>query len=294
MERREIATPAGPMAALVWEGAGPAAPWLHFAHATGMNAALYARLLAPLAADFRIIASDARGHGRTRLPADAEALGGWEDFACDLLDLLDVVAPGQPWLLAGHSMGGTASLLAAARAPNRVRGLLLLDPPFIPFAEARQFEAAGGRPENPMADQAGRRRPGFPSREAARAAYRGRGVFSTWADEDLDAYLEDGLVDSAEGALLACTPAWEAATFRAVSLRVEPALQALTVPFALLAAEHGSTVREAELAHFAEHPMCLDAQRLPGTTHFLPLEAGDAVRTAVRLVAAAAEPLSGL
>jgi pimeloyl-ACP methyl ester carboxylesterase len=288
MQRREIMTPAGPMAALVWDEAGPGAPWLHFAHATGMNAALYARLLTPLAEAFRIIASDARGHGRTRLPADPEALGGWEDFACDLIDLIDAVDPATPWLLAGHSMGGTASLLAAARAPGRVRGLVLLDPPFIPFAEARAFAAEGGRPSNPMADQAGRRRPGFPSRDAARAAYRGRGVFSTWADEDLDAYLEDGLIDSAEGALLACTPAWEAATFRAVSLRVEPALQSLKVPFALLAAEHGSTVRDTELVHFAEHPMCLEARRLPGTTHFLPLEAGDAVRAAVRMVAEAA------
>jgi pimeloyl-ACP methyl ester carboxylesterase len=292
MERREIMTPAGPMATLVWDQAGPGAPWLHFAHATGMNAALYARLLAPLADDFRIIASDARGHGRTRLPADPEALGGWEDFACDLIDLIDAIDPATPWLLAGHSMGGTSSLLAAARAPNRVRGLILLDPPFIPFAEARAFAAEGGRPPNPMADQAGRRKPGFPSRAAAREAYRGRGVFTTWADEDLDAYLADGLIDSDDGAMLACSPAFEAATFRAVSLRVEPALQALKVPFALLGAEHGSTVREAELVHFAEHKMCLDAQRLPGTSHFLPLEAGDAVRAAVRLVAAAAEPLS--
>lgn len=292
MERREIATPAGPMAALVWDSAGPGAPWLHFAHATGMNAALYARLLAPLAGEFRIIASDARGHGRTRLPADPEALGGWEDFACDLLDLIDAVDAKAPWLLAGHSMGGTSSLLAAARAPQRIRGLLLLDPPFIPFAEARAFAAAGDRPPNPMADQAGRRKPGFPSRDAARAAYRGRGVFSTWADEDLDAYLEDGLIDTDDGAMLACAPAFESATFRAVSLRVEPALQALRVPFALLAAAHGSTVRDAELAHFAEHPMCLDARRLAGTSHFLPLEEGDTVRAAVRLVAAAAEPLS--
>ena len=161
-----------------------------------MNAALYARLLEPLAHDFRIIASDARGHGRTRLPADPEALGGWEDFACDLLDLIDAVDPRTPWLLAGHSMGGTSSLLAAARAPARVRGLLLLDPPFIPFAEARAFAEAGDRPPNPMADQAGRRKPGFPSRAAAREAYRGRGVFSTWADADLDAYLADGLIDT--------------------------------------------------------------------------------------------------
>lgn len=287
MQRREILTSAGPMAALVWDGAGAGKPWLHFAHATGMNAALYARLLAPLADDFRIIASDARGHGRTRLPADPEALGGWEDFAGDLMGLIDAVDAETPWLLAGHSMGGTCSLLASAHAPARVTGLVLLDPPFIPFAEARAFAAEGGRPENPMADKAGRRKPGFASREAAREGYRGRGVFATWADEDLDAYLADGLIDTDDGAMLACSPAFEAATFRAVSLRVEPALQALKVPFALLAAEHGSTVRDGELAHFAEHPMCLGAQRLPGTSHFLPLEAGDAVRAAVRMVAAA-------
>jgi pimeloyl-ACP methyl ester carboxylesterase len=286
MERREIATPAGPMAALVWDRAGPDKPRLHFAHATGMNAALYARLLEPLADDFRIIASDARGHGRSRLPADPDALGGWEDFAADLMGLIDAVDAETPWLLAGHSMGGTCSLLASARAPARVAGLLLLDPPFIPFAEARAFAAEGGRPPNPMADQAGRRKPGFASREAAREAYHGRGVFKTWADEDLDAYLADGLIDTPDGAMLACSPAFESATFRAVSLRVEPALQALNVPFALLAAEHGSTVRDDEMAHFAEHPKCLDAQRLPGTSHFLPLEAGDAVRAAVRVVAA--------
>jgi pimeloyl-ACP methyl ester carboxylesterase len=291
MERREIATPAGPMAVLCWDRAGPRAPWLHFAHATGMNAALYARLLEPLADSFRIIASDARGHGRTRLPADPEALGGWEDFAADLTGLIDVIDADARWLLAGHSMGGTCSLLASARSPQRVAGLVLLDPPFIPFAEARAFAAEGGRPPNPMADQAGRRKPGFPSRAMAREAYRGRGVFATWADEDLDAYLADGLIDTDDGVILACAPAFESATFRAVSLRVEPALQALRVPFALLAAEHGSTVRTAELAHFAEHPACLEAQRLPGTSHFLPLEAGDAVRAAIGRVATA-EPLS--
>jgi pimeloyl-ACP methyl ester carboxylesterase len=113
-------------------------------------------------------------------------------------------------------------------------------------------------------------------------------VFATWSDADLDAYLDGGLIDTDEGAELACAPAFESATFRAVSPNVEPALARLTRPFVLLAGEEGSTVRDPEMAVFAAHAMCLRAERLPGTTHFLPLERPDQVRDAVRQISAAA------
>jgi pimeloyl-ACP methyl ester carboxylesterase len=124
----------------------------------------------------------------------------------------------------------------------------------------------------------------FPSRAEARAAYHGRGVFRTWSDADLDAYLAGGLIDTDDGVELACTPAFESATFRAVSPHVEPALAAVRCPFILLAGEEGSTVRDPELAVFAAHPQCLGATRIPGTTHFLPLERPDAVRAAIERV----------
>ncbi len=287
MQRREITTPAGPMAVLQWDDAGPDAPRLHFAHATGMNAALYARLLAPLADRFRITASDARGHGQTRLPADPSALKSWNDFAADLAGLLDSIDADTPWLLAGHSMGAAVSLLAATPRPTRVTGLVLVDPAMVPFADARALDD-GQRPPNPMADQAERRRGTFPSREVIRAAYAGRGVFATWTADDLDAYLGDGLVDSADGVALACTPAYEAATFRAVATRIEAALATLACPFQLIAGEAGSTVRDADLATIAAHSHCLGAARLPGTSHFVPLEQPEPVRAAIVRVAAVA------
>jgi pimeloyl-ACP methyl ester carboxylesterase len=138
-----------------------------------------------------------------------------------------------------------------------------------------------------MADQAGKRRADFPDVATARAAWHGRGVFRSWSDDDLDAYLADGLLPTDTGVTLACAPAWEAATFRGVSMRVEPALAALDRPFILLAGEHGSTVPDAEFAIFAAHPRCLSAERLPGTTHFVPLERGDAVRGAIVAVSEA-------
>ncbi|WP_310497769.1 alpha/beta hydrolase [Sandarakinorhabdus sp.] len=284
MQRTRIETAVGTMSALVWDEAGPDALNLHFAHATGMNAQLYARLLAPLAGQFRIIASDARGHGHSPLPADPALLTSWDDFADDLDHLLTALdrgaSGGRPWLMAGHSMGAAVSLLAAARRPSQIAGLVLADPAMLPFDVAAQVRAGAVIP-NPMADQAVRRRGMFSSRADARAAYAGRGVFARWTDEDLDAYLDGGMIDTADGAALACTPAFESATFRAVSPHVESALAAVAAPLALLAGEHGSTVRDAELAVFAAHPHCRMAHRLPGTSHFLPLEEPDAVRAAI-------------
>lgn len=289
MQQIEITTSAGRCAALRWQRAPAGAPWLHFAHATGMHAHLYARLLEPVADRFNIIASDARGHGRTAaidplLPGD---LVEWEVFAADIIAVTDAVAPGSRWLLAGHSMGGSSSLLAAVAAPDRVAGLVLLDPPMIPFAMARAALSAGVITPNPMADGAARRRAEYPDVASARERWRGRGVFSGWGDADLDAYLADGLRATPDGVTLACTPAWEAATFRGVSHRIEAALAALDRPFALVAGDIGSTVRNEEFAIFAAHRCCLGAERLLGTTHFVPLERGDAVRAAIARVAAA-------
>ena len=290
MQQIEIDTSAGRRAALRWDTAPAGAPWLHFAHATGMHARLYARLLAPLADRFNIIASDARGHGRTAAIAPGAPAGDcveWEVFAADTIAIIDAVAPDGRWLLAGHSMGGSASLLATVAAPARVAGLVLIDPPMIPFDMARAALAAGVRTPNPMADGAGRRRADYPDVGSARERWRGRGVFSGWDDNDLDAYLADGLVAMADGVSLACTPAWEAATFRGVSHRIEAALAALDRPFALVAGDIGSTVRAEEFAIFAAHPRCLSAERLPGTSHFVPLERSDRVRDTIVRVAAA-------
>jgi pimeloyl-ACP methyl ester carboxylesterase len=290
MQRIEIETPAGRHAALLWDRAGPGAPWLHFAHATGMHAALYARLLEPLADRFRIVASDARGHGRSAAfwPELAPgALVEWEVFGADTLAIADAVDRQAPWLLAGHSMGGSASLLAAVASPARVAGLVLIDPPMIPFAMAREALAAGMRLPNPMADAADKRRADYPDVASARERWRGRGVFGGWDDADLDAYLADGLVATENGVTLACTPAWEAATFRGVSHRIEGALAALDRPFALVAGEIGSTVRAEEFSAFAGHRRCVSAERVAGTTHFVPLQAGDVVRAAIDRVAAA-------
>eukprot|EP01036_Dinobryon_divergens_P000470 gene470-594_t len=180
-----------------------------FSHANGFNARTYRSILAPLADTLRILAIDLRGHGDSRLAADPAGRTDWSDFRDDLLALLPLEAS-RPVVLAGHSMGGTSSLLAAASDAEQVRSLVLFDPVFSDAARAAQV---GGT--NPLAEGADRRRATFPDKAAALAAYTGRGGFRTWAPEQVADYVEGGFRATDDGQVtLMCAPAWEASNFR--------------------------------------------------------------------------------
>lgn len=264
---------------LEWLG-DAARPWLHFAHATGMCAELYARLLEPLTADFNIVASDARGHGRSTLPADPGAMTTWRVYQDDLAALLATYdAPA--WLLAGHSMGASVSIELAARARGLARAVVLVEPAFVPFDGVASWRVDG---VNPLAEQAARRRDRFASVAEARAQWHGRGVFRGWDDADLDAYLAGGLHARGDGVVLACAPAWEAATFAAVTSDVEAAVRGWAGPLALLHGTRFSTVSQADADSIAA--LGAAVTRIDDASHFLPLEHPDAVRAAIRAAVA--------
>lgn len=269
MRARHLALPGGTVFIREWPAPAPGAPRLHFAHATGMHGGIYARLLEALAAHFHVFASDARGHGGTTLPADPAGLTSWRPFADDLADVLAATAPG-PWWLAGHSMGAAVSLELAVRRPGLAAGVAMLEPAFIPFAAAPAWRFGG---PNPMAGQAARRRAVFASRDEARAAWHGRGVFARWSDADLDAYVADGVRDRPDGQVeLACAPAWEAATFAAVTASLEAAFAAWRGPLLVARGVVGSTVQPGDLDAIAELAPQARVMVLADTSHFLPLE----------------------
>ena len=71
----------------------------------------------------RTIAVDLRGHGRSDKPRGAYTT---EVFGDDLVFLFDQLGLDRPVLI-GHSLGGSISLALAARRPDRVGALVLLD-----------------------------------------------------------------------------------------------------------------------------------------------------------------------
>src|SRR5256885_16028123 len=81
-----------------------------FSHANGLNARTYRSILAPLAADLRILALDLRGHGATSLTADPEQWNRWQGYAEDLLALLETAGNG-PGGTAGHSIRARPRLI---------------------------------------------------------------------------------------------------------------------------------------------------------------------------------------
>lgn len=278
MEKQTRSIAGGEVATLASFVAGPRAPLVHFAHATGMCAGLYRTLFDRLVGTTNVVASDARGHGATALPADPAVLTDWTVYVDDLVALLDTLPPARPLILAGHSMGATVSLELAARLGARVAAVVLIEPAFVPFAAAVAWTPAFA---NPMAQQAARRRAVWPSRAAMREAWRGRGVFATWADADLDVYLALGVRDRADGNVeLACAPAWEAATFASVSNRLAAALQSWTGPVTLLHGTERSTVMAADVDVIAARPDTI-VHRFAGVDHFLPLAEPQAMADAI-------------
>jgi pimeloyl-ACP methyl ester carboxylesterase len=254
-----------------------------FAHANGMNAMAYRALLGPLSLTLRIVAVDLRGHGASRLPADPKGRVSWSDFRDDILALIKATSDA-PMILSGHSMGATASLLAAAKAGDMVKGLVLLDPVILPhwaMVLAKAPWLVGGIWRRmPLTKGALNRRAVFDSFGAAFNAYRGRGAFRTWPEIMLADYVAAGFHDREDGKIeLNCSTAWEAANFAAQANDPYAALRQTTCPIHILRAEHNSpcNLRPGRLRRLPQ----VKLETVAGTTHFLPMERPDIVRDAL-------------
>lgn len=279
--------PGGRMAGIAF-GRDTPNPDIVFLHATGFNARTYRTLLSPLGDKFHVLALDARGHGRTQLPDGVFGYTSWRRHRDDLIAVLEHFTA--PVTLAGHSMGGTVSLLLAGRRTDLVCGLALLDPVILPDAGYALFELPLApliqRNAIPMARGALKRRAAFASREEAIAGFTGRGVFKSFPPEVIADYVADGLLDDGKGGFkLACRPAFEAATYCAQRHNPWTALRKVTDPLVLLRAERNSTVSEAAMHRVAAIKADARVATVEGAGHMLPMERPDRARAAIETAA---------
>lgn len=285
--RKEIACDGGHVSYLEWER-GHAA--LHFAHANGFNGEVYRTLLSPLASRFQIFASDMRGHGFTTLTTAPGMTKGWTVHGVDLNQFLARVHPG-PLVLAGHSMGAIASLMVAAHHPERVHALVLVEPVLVPsamaFALAQLARATRiSQPPAPdLAERAARRREIFASFDEAFFSYRGRGAFKTWPEQVLRDYLTGGLEPTGNGSerRLACRAWWEAENFRSSPPGITRLAKLVRCPVTIIVGENG-TARERELSLMMRLHRGTRLVRVPGASHFLPMERPEIVRDEIERV----------
>ncbi|AKS36731.1 alpha/beta fold hydrolase [Mycolicibacterium goodii] len=151
-----------------------------FAHGITCAIEVWAHQIADLARDYRVIAYDHRGHGRSETPRGRNRFS-LNHLAADLDAVLDAtLRPGERAVIAGHSMGGIAITSWAQRYPSRVpscadgvalinttTGDLLRDvqlaqvPPRLSTTRIRTagtiLKAFGGTPMPKLADRPNRR-----------------------------------------------------------------------------------------------------------------------------------------
>ena len=253
---------------------------LIFCHANGFNAATYRSILAPLASSLRILAPDLRGHGATTLPTAIPGRKGWHDHRDDLVSLLDTL-DGPPVVLAGHSMGATSSILAAAVRPEKVSQIVAFDPVIWNrwMVAALQLPLLSRLPGHiPLVKGALKRRARFDSREQALAAYRNRGAFRGWSDMMVVDYLGAGLTEDGDGFILSCPPEWEASNYSVQGHDPWKALRDCDRPVRILKAGIGSTC--AVEASSRGLPR-VSVETVAQGTHFFPMLRPDVARDAL-------------
>ncbi len=99
----------------------PGAPAVVLLHSLGCDHAMWDPQMRALAGRFRVVAPDARGHGRSGVPTGDYTL---ERLGRDVLAILDASGIGQAHLC-GLSMGGLVAQWLAIYAPARVDRLVL-------------------------------------------------------------------------------------------------------------------------------------------------------------------------
>ena len=187
---------------------------LLISHATGFHGRCYIPLADALAASCHSTAFDYRGHGDTPRPAGAIVWDRYGDDAVAMATWL-VDQTSAPIDAFGHSMGGACLLMAAHRAPELFRRLVVFEPiVFPPGGLTGAPGVAADDFESPMVIGARRRRTTFPSYEAAIANFAGKPPLNAFTPEALDAYVRYGFAESANGEVhLKCLPDTEAGTF---------------------------------------------------------------------------------
>lgn len=95
-----------------------------FIHGLGSNMAAWKKNFLELEKDYRCIALDLPGYGKSSKNPHSGLMSFYADVVLQFMDKMKL----KTVTLAGHSMGGQISLVAALQFPDRIDKLILVDP----------------------------------------------------------------------------------------------------------------------------------------------------------------------
>jgi len=123
----------GKRIAYVDEGSGRDA--IIFVHGLGSYLKAWHKNVSGLKDDFRCIAVDLPGYGKSSKELHSGSMEFYGDVLVELMETLDI----DQATIAGHSMGGQIAMVMALKHPERVKRLILIAPAgFEPFTEGEK------------------------------------------------------------------------------------------------------------------------------------------------------------
>lgn len=240
-------------------------------------------MLAPLSQEFTVTFSEAIGTDPRYPPTE-----GWPHLVAQLLQEIEPIAPVHG---VGHSLGGYLNFLAAVQRPELFRAIVLLDAPIIGAFRGGMLGATKRLGIVDRVTPAGAtrdRRSTWPSREEARAHFRGRALFRHFAEECLDDYVMHGLVQNHQFHLR-IDPQIEYQIYRTIPHDMMRHLPKLRVPAVFIGGAESEVVRRVRLAGMKPK---FTMHKVPGG-HLFPFErpsdAAKAITTSIVQVLEASE-----
>jgi pimeloyl-ACP methyl ester carboxylesterase len=135
----------------------------------------------------------------------------------------------------------------------------------------------------PLAEMALKRRRTWESAEAAFQRYQGRAIFEKWPDQALQDYI-DGIsrpVDDGPELELIYPPEWEARIYETMPLDVWQYVPKVTVPTLVICGAESDTFRPLSAQLWRKLRPDINVISIPDATHFVPVEAVEAVASAM-------------
>ncbi len=201
----------------------------HFYHANGFPLGVYAALVEQLAADFALSALKNRATWQGVGAPDARI--SWATYADDLIEYLQQ-GDGEPIIGIGHSMGATATLIAAHKHPELFRALVLIEPAMLKPLQAvavNMLPMALKQFIEPIRSTL-RKPHHWDSHDDFRQLYGGKRAFRRFDAQALDTLMDAAVVPGVQGGVKLAFPVqWEAYNY-ANAMNVMPLARKVKVP----------------------------------------------------------------
>jgi len=255
---RWIDLPGGALHAVEW---GEAGPLVLLTHGITAQAHVWDPIAARLAARYRVLSLDQRGHGESLRPPSGYSLA---DHVADLAAVLDALG-GERAVVVGHSLGARNVFAFAALHPARTALLVAID--YGPWIAAEAFTALDARVL------------GAPSRFASYAEARAYLAtrYPQITPDALERRARFGLRPVPDGLVWRYEPAAIAQTLEHLNADLAPLVPRVQAPTLIVRGERSAFYDAAAFARLREARPDFEYVEIAGATHYVPEERPDTV-----------------